>query len=99
MPERSSKRKARRDFPTISLDEPEDASSRTEDVPSISDKDSSEFSEKVGKSVSRRIKETETNQREILKMMENLSSKLTHYMVKHLGPPFRRGMKPILRTH
>ena len=76
MPERSSKRKARSHSPVSSLDEPEAASLRTEDVPSISDKDFSEFSKKVEKSVSRRIKETETNQREILKMIENLSSKI-----------------------
>ena len=76
MPERSSKRKARRDSPASSLDEPEAASQRTKNVASISDKDFSEISEKVAKSVSGRMKETETNQREILKMLENLSSKI-----------------------
>ena len=35
-----------------------------------------EISEKVENSVSRRIKETETNQRYILKMIENISSKI-----------------------
>ena len=65
---------ARRDSPTSSLDEPEAA--RTENVASISDKDFSGISEKFEKSVSRRINETETNQREILKMIESLSSKI-----------------------
>ena len=76
MPERSSKRKAGRDSSASSLDEPEAAGQRTKNVASISDKDFSEISEKVAKSVSGRIKETETNQREILKMIENLSSKI-----------------------
>ena len=42
MPERSSKRKAR----TSSVEEPEAASLRTENMPSISDKDFSEIPEK-----------------------------------------------------
>ena len=48
----------------------------TENVPSISDRDFFELSEKNEKSVCRRIKDTETGQREILKMIENLSSKI-----------------------
>ena len=68
--------KARRDSPTSSLDEPEAASLWTEIVVSNSDKDFSEISEKFEKSVSTRIKETETNQREFLKMIDNLSSKI-----------------------
>ena len=76
MPERSSKRKARRDSVSSSLGEPEAASQRTENVPSISDRDFSEISEKIKKSVGRRIKDAETGQREILKMIENLSSKI-----------------------
>ena len=67
MPERSSKRKARRDSATSSLGEPEATSLRTENVPSISDRDFSELSEKIEKSVTRRIKDTEVGQREILK--------------------------------
>ena len=76
MPERSSERKARRDSVTSSLGEPEATSLRTENVPSISDRDFSELSEKIEKSVTRRIKDTEVGQREILKMIENLSSKI-----------------------
>ena len=76
MPERSSKRKARRDSVSSSLGEPEAASQKTENVPSISDRDFSEVSEKIEKSVGRRIKDAETGQREILKMIENLSSKI-----------------------
>ena len=76
MPERSSKRKARKDSVSSSLGGPEAASQRTENVPSISDRDFSEISEKNEKLVGRRIKDANTGQREILKMIENLSSKI-----------------------
>ena len=76
MPERSSKRKARRCSLTSSLGEPESSSLRTEIIPSISDRDFAEISEKIKKSVGRRVKDTEAGQREILKMIENLSSKI-----------------------
>ena len=59
-----------------SLGEPEPAIQRTENVPSISDRDFSEISEKIEKSVSKRIKDTEIGQRETLKMIENLFSKI-----------------------
>ena len=75
MPERSSKRKARRDSVSSSLGEHENTSQRTE-VFSISDRDFSEMSEKIEKSVSKRIGDTEVEQREILKTIENLSSKI-----------------------
>ena len=75
MPERSSKRKARSDSVSSSLGEPEAASQRTENVPSISERDFSEISEKIEKSIGGRIKDAATGQREILKMIENLPSK------------------------
>ena len=75
MPERSSKRKARQKSPTSSIGEPESSSMRSENIPSISDKDFADLSEKIEKSVSKRIRDTETGQREILKMIENLTSK------------------------
>ena len=58
-----------------SLDEPESSSMRTEYAPSLSDKDFTELSEKIEKSVSKRIKDAEVGEREILKMVENLTSK------------------------
>ena len=76
MPERSSKRNARRVSITSSIDEPECSSMRTGNVPSISDKDIADLREKIEKSVNKRIKDTETGQREILKMIESLSSKI-----------------------
>ena len=59
MPERSSRRKARRDSLTSSIGEPESSSLRTENIPSISDRDSAEISEKIEKSIGRRVKDTE----------------------------------------
>ena len=50
MPERSSKRKARRESITSSVDEPECSSMRTGNVPSISDKDFADLLEKKSKS-------------------------------------------------
>ena len=76
MPERSSIRKARWDSVSCSLGEPETSSLRTENIPSISEKEFSELSEKIEKSVCRRIKDTEVEQREILKLIENLTSKI-----------------------
>ena len=76
MPERSSEKKVRREFLTSSLGEPEASSLRTENIPSISDRDFSKISERSEKSISRRIKDTEIGQRESLKMIENLSSKI-----------------------
>ena len=76
MPERASKKKARRNFPASSVEEQEATSSGTENAQKIPDRDVSEFSEKVEKSVCRRIRETETNLWAILKMIKNLSSKI-----------------------
>ena len=58
------------------LGEPETSRLSTENIPSISDKDFSELSEKIEKSVRRRIKDAEVGQKEILRMIENLSSKI-----------------------
>ena len=51
MPERSSKRKARSDSASSPQGEPETACQRIENVPSISERDFSEISEKIKKSV------------------------------------------------
>ena len=76
MPERSSKRNARRESITSSVDEPECLSMRTGNVPSNSDKDFADLTEKIEKSVNKRTEDTETGQREVLKMIENLSSEI-----------------------
>ena len=71
-----SKRKARRDSPSSSMGEPETFSLRTADPPSIYDKVFSEISEKVEKPIGEKIKEPKNNQREINKMIENLTSNI-----------------------
>ena len=76
MPEMASNRKAKRDSPATSGEEPETARLRTENAPSISDRDFIEISERVEKSVCKMLRETESNQKEILKMIENLSSNI-----------------------
>ena len=95
MPERSSKRKARRESITSSVDEPECSSMRTGNVPSISDKDFAILTEKkIEKSVNKRIKETATGQREILKMIENLSSK-THSLTDKTSCDLNQGLNGV----
>ena len=54
---------------------PEPSTLRTENIPSISDRDFAEISEKIEKSIGGRVQNTEAGQREILKMIENLYSK------------------------
>ena len=82
MPERSSKRKARRDSLTSSIGESESSSLRTKNIPIVSDIDFAEISEKIEKSIGRRVKDLEAGQGEILKMIENLSSKIDSLSVQ-----------------
>ena len=58
------------------MEDPETASQMTEIIPSISDKDVSEISEKAEKSAGKRTKETEMGRKKILKMIGNVSSKI-----------------------
>ena len=60
---------------TSSFGEPEASILRTENDSSISERHFSEIPEKIEESACRRIKDTETGQREFLIMIENLSSK------------------------
>ena len=78
MPERALKRKTSGDSPSSSVGEPEATSLRTENEQSMSHKDFSEISEKVERSVCRG-EETENNQRNILKMIENISYKIASW--------------------
>ena len=76
-----------------SLDEPESSSMRTENAASLSDRDFTELSEKIKKSVSKTIKDAEVGQREILKMIENLTSKIDTLTER---PP--NNVTPMMRT-
>ena len=75
MPERSQKRKLRSDQSTSQIDE-EVASSTNDKNTLLSDRDFEDISNKIKNKISKRLKDTELNQREILKLIENLSSKV-----------------------
>ena len=75
MPERSQKRKLRSDQSTSQVDE-EVASSTNDENTLLSDRDFEDISNKIENKISKRLKDTELNQREILKLIENLSSKV-----------------------
>ena len=75
MPEKSQKRKLRSDQSTSQIDE-EIASSTNDENTLLSDRDFEDISNKIENRISKRLKDTELNQREILKLIENLSSKV-----------------------
>ena len=75
MPERSQKRKFRSDQSTSQIDE-EVASSTNDENTLLSDRDFEDISNKIENKVSKRLRDTELNQREILKLIESLSSKV-----------------------
>ena len=75
MPERSQKRKLRSDQSTSQIDE-EVASSTNDENTLLSDRDFEDISNKIENKISKRLRDTELNQREILKPIESLSSKV-----------------------
>ena len=75
MPEKSQKRKLRSDQSTSQIDE-EIASSTNDENTLLSDRDFEDISNKIENKISKRLKDTEMNHREILKLIENLSSKV-----------------------
>ena len=75
MPERTEKRKLRSDQSTSQLDE-EVASSTIDEKALLSDRDFEDISNKIENKISKRLRDTELNQREILKLIESLSSKV-----------------------
>ena len=75
MPERSQKRKLRSDQSTSRAEE-DVASSTNDENTLLSDKDFEDISNKIENKISKRLRDTELNQREILKLIESLSSKV-----------------------
>ena len=75
MPERSQKRKLRSEQSTSQLDE-EVVSSTNDENALLSDRDFEDISNKIENKISKRLRDTELNQREILKLIESLSSKV-----------------------
>ena len=78
MPERSQKRKLRRHPPPPRDDHElaEVSSLQTDENNCISEQDFEDISSKVENKVSKRLRDTEHCQREILKLIENLSAKV-----------------------
>ena len=75
MPERSQKRKLGSDQSTSQIDEDVANSPNDENTP-LSNKDFEDISNKIENKISKRLRDTELNQREILKLIESLSSKV-----------------------
>ena len=75
MPERSQKRKLRSDQSTSQL-EVETASSINDENTVLSERDFEDISNKIENKSSKRLRDTELNQREILRLIESLSSKV-----------------------
>ena len=75
MPEKSQKRKLRSDQSTSQLDV-KIASSVNDEIVLLSDRDFEDVSNKIENKFSKRLKETELNQCEILRLIGSLSSKV-----------------------
>ena len=75
MPEKSQKRKLRSDQSTSQFDI-ETASSINDENAVLSERDFEDISNKIENEISKRLRDTELNQREILKLIESLSSKV-----------------------
>ena len=77
MPERSQKRKLRSDQSTSQTDIEVASSSNDENV-YLSERDFDDISNKIENKIFKQVRDTELNQREILKLIENLSSKMNN---------------------
>ena len=87
MPEKTQKRKLRSDQSTSQIDE-EIASSTNDENVLLSERDFEDISSKVENGLSKRLRDTEVNQREILKLIENLSSKVDNLTSVNPGQNF-----------
>ena len=87
MPEKTQKRKLRSDQSTSQIDE-EIASSTNDENVLLSDRDFEDISSKVENRLSKRLRDTDVNQREILKLIENLSSKVDNLTNSNSGQNF-----------
>ena len=87
MPEKTQKRKLRSDKSTSQINE-EIASSTNDENVLLSDRDFEDISSKVENRLSKRLRDTEVNQREILKLIENLSSKVDNLTNVNPGQNF-----------
>ena len=75
MPEKTQKRKLRRDPPSDHHLK-KTTSSIVEENPSLTDRDFEDITNKLENRTSKRLRDTQHSQREILRLIENLSSKV-----------------------
>ena len=75
MPEKTQKRKLGSNQST-SLEEIEDYNHPDDENVSLSEQDFEDISSKIEKRLSKRLRDTEFGQREILRLIENLTSKV-----------------------
>ena len=75
MPEKSQKRKLRSDQST-SQEEIENCNHSNDENVSLSEQDFEDISSKIENRLSKRLRDTEFGQREILRLIENLTSKV-----------------------
>ena len=87
MPEKTQKRKLRSDQSTSQIDE-EIASSTNDENVLLSDRHFEDISSKVENRLSKRLRDTKVNQREILKLIKNLFSKVDNLTNVNPGQNF-----------
>ena len=90
MPEKSQKRKRRSDQ-SSGQENVEISSQVSDENTCLTEQDFSDISNKIENRLSKRLRDTEFSQREILRLIENLTSKvdsLSNPTSEHSGPAF-----------
>ena len=96
MPEKSQKRKLRSD-PSSSLENVESTSQASDEHTCLTEQDFSDISNKIENRLSKRLRDAEFGQREILKLIENLASKvdgLSNSATEPSGSVLRHDIEP-----
>ena len=96
MPEKSQKRKLRSD-PSSSLENVESTSQASDENTCLTEQDFSDISNKIENRLSKRLRDAEFGQREILKLIENLASKvdgLSNSATEPSGSVLRHDIEP-----
>ena len=96
MPEKSQKRKLRSD-PSSSLENVESTSQASDENTCLTEQDFSDISNKIENRLSKRLRDAEFGQREILKLIENLAAKvdgLSNSATEPSGSILRHDIEP-----
>ena len=96
MPEKSQKRKLRSD-PSSSLENVESTSQASDENTCLTEQDFSDISNKIENRLSKRLRDAEFGQREILKLIENLAAKvdgLSNSATEPSGSVLRHDIEP-----